>query len=445
MTAGEPDRRERETFGSGLGAFLTMAGVAIGLGNVWRFPYMVGAYGGGAFLVVFLVLIFVFGIPCVMAEWTLGRHTRRGPLGAFRLAGLPGGDGIGFVLTACLLVAVSYYTVIVARVAWYLVASLQVLVHLRPGRAEGYYDALQGNLPRELGMLGLLLGLMTLVLAFGVRRGIERASRASVPILGLLLGLLLVRALTLPGAPEAALEAFQPRFEDLKPSTVLAAMGQVFFTLSLGGTFFLIYGSYLSKDHDIPVGATATALADTLVAVAAVLIVLPAAGVLGIAADQGPSLLFRTLPEVFDRMPVGTWFSAMFFLALLLAAFLSSLAGIEVIASGLVDRLGLRRSRALLLVMVATFVLAIPAVLSDDYIARADLFFGSTMQPVGSLFSLIAIAWFVGRGKALAEVNQGASIRVSTIWIVWIRYVVPGLVLVILIGSWVLLIPAGEA
>lgn len=411
-----------------------MAGVAIGLGNVWRFPYMVGAHGGGAFLVVFLLLVVLFGVPCVMAEWTLGRHTRRGPLEAFRRAGMPGGETLGLVLVICLLLAVSYYTVIVARVAWYCLDSPRGAA-VGPA-APAYYAALQGDLTRELGMTAVLLAAMGAVLLLGVRRGIERASRIAMPALAALLLLLLLRTLSLPGAWEAALEVLRPRLDDLRPSTFLAAMGQVFFSLSLGGTFFLIYGSYLRDDQDIPGGAAATALADTAVAFLAVCIVLPAAAVFGVAADQGPSLLFVTLPQVFGRMPAGLWFAAAFFLALLLAAFLSAVAGLEVVASGVVDRFGWSRRITVLAILGIELGLAIPASLSDAYIARADLIFGSTMQPIGSFLALMALGWFVGRGRALAEVNRGASVPVGGLWILWIRFVIPVLVLAILVWGW---------
>jgi NSS family neurotransmitter:Na+ symporter len=413
---------------------MAMVGVAIGLGNIWRFPYMMGAYGKGTFLAVYLVVILAFGTPCIMAEWTLGRMFRTGPLIAFRRAGLPYGGTLGALLCVNVLMAFTYYIVVVGWVALY--AGWIAMGGVLGENPQQTFDAMQSNFLVQYLAVALMVAVCGVIVTLGVRRGIQRVSTIAIPVAGVLLLILVVRTLTLPGAMEGVREYLIPSMDDFTPRTFLAAIGQAFFTLSLGGTFFLIYGSYLKQDFDIPKNALATAGADTLAALMGGLIVLPAAFVFGIEPASGPPLVFVTLPSIFEQLPLGALFAVLFFVTLLAASFLSAVAAYEVAASALMEWRGWSRGKAAVTVGLLSVVLIIPPILSVAYVKWADMIFGSSMQLMGNLLVLVTLAFVIGRSRALAEVNQGATIRVPGFWITWIRYVTPVVILVAVIYGW---------
>jgi NSS family neurotransmitter:Na+ symporter len=425
----------RETFGSRFGSTMTLIGVAVGLANIWRFPYMTGKFGGAAFVAVYLVFAFLLGIPAIMAEWTLGRHTRQGPAGAFTAAGMPGGKAVGGLLFFTVFMASSYYILIIGQVLFYWGAT--VLGSSAGQDPAGFFDRYLGgitfwNVFTTFFTFVAIAG----VLYFGVRRGIEKVSRIVMPIVFISLLVVIVRSVTLPGAMEGVRFFLLPDFSKLTPQTMLAALGQVFFSMSLGGTFFLLYGSYLREKEDIPRTAVATAMGDLTAAILGGLAILPAVFSLGLEPSSGPSLIFITLPGVFEQIPGGRIVGGIFFGALFFAAYLSAIAAIEVLVDGLKVYLNWSRARSLTVLVIAETLLSLPAMASSDYLMFSDLIWGSTMQPVGSALTLIALGWFIGRGKALEEVNRGSSVRIGSFWIIWIRYVIPTVIVVILIYGW---------
>ena len=427
--------KARETFGSRFGSLMVLIGVAVGLANVWRFPYLAGKHGGAAFVLLYVVLNFLLGIPAIMAEWTLGRLTRQGPAGAFVTAGMPGGRGIGLLLFFTVFMAMTYYTLIVGQVLFY---ALHTFFGFAVGTdpAAFYQSKLGGITPWNLAMTAVTFLGIGGVLYLGVRRGIEAISRVAMPLVFLSLLVVIVRSVTLPGAMEGIRFYLVPDLSKVNGPTVLAAMGQVFFSLSLGGTFFLLYGSYLRDDENLPVTAVQTAFGDMSAALLAGLAVLPAVFAMGVEPTSGPSLLFITLPGVFGAMPGGAFAGGLFFAAFFVAAFLSAVAGMEVLVDGAGHYFGWSRGRALVVLVGADFLLSLPSMASSNYLMWNDRLWGSTMQPVGSAFTLIALGWFVSRGRALAEVNRGSSIRVGELWIFWIRWVIPISIVVVLVYGW---------
>jgi neurotransmitter:Na+ symporter, NSS family len=424
----------RATFGSFYGALMAFIGVAVGLGNFWRFPYMAAAFGGGAFLLVYCAIVLVFGVPAIAAEFALGRLTRRNPLGAFRAVGMPGGRAAGWMVVITIFVASSYYAVVVGWVLVYFAYSLTGAVGT--ARPDALFQSLLGGFPLQLGATALVLGLGALVLLLGVRRGIERVSAIGLPLLFVLLLVLLVRVLSLPGVGAGVRFYLVPDFSKIDAGVVAAALGQVFFSLSLGGTFHVTYGSYLGGDVDLPRSAWGTAIGDTLAAVFAGFLVVPAAAMFGLDLSSGPPLTFVTVPRIFAHVAGGTGFAALFFGLLFFAAFLSSIAGLEVVIAMLVDEFHVSRRAAVLGVCAVELVLALPAMKSLAWILKSDLFWGSTMQPLGSACALVALAWVVGKGRALEEVRRGAAGGgFGTLWFYWIRYVVPlGIVVILALG-----------
>lgn len=427
----------RELFATRLGVLASMIGVAVGLGNVWRFPYMVGRFGGAAFVLAYALAALAIGVPALMAEWSLGRHTRRGTLGAYQAVGLPGGRVVGMFFFGVVTAATAYYVDVIGWVAWYGVAEL-----LAPlGRPlEGAWV-----LPPETGVdarslllqaacTSAVVGACALVLVRGVRSGIERASRVLTPLLFVGLLALAVRSLTLPGAGAGVrwLLAFEPA--RLDAPVALAALSQVVFSLALGGTFMVVYGSYLAEGERLGGSALATVAGDTGAGLLAGLAIFPAVFALGLEPSSGPGLLFVTLPEIFARIPSGWLFGVVFFAALGGAAFLSAVAAMEVLVAGLVDNTRLSRRAATGVMSGAVLALAVPPMTSMRVFVPWDLTFGAGMQTLGALVAALTAGWAMRRGallRQLAGERPGAFHR-ALAW--WIRWVVPGAILAV--GAW---------
>ena len=420
-----------ERFGTRFGSTMALIGVAVGLANVWRFPYMAGQYGGGAFVVVYLAFVLLLGAPAVIAEWSLGRLTRAGPGGAFTKIGMPGGRLVGGLLFLTVFMATSYYTVVVAQVLFY--AALGGIV----AEPEAFYAANFGGMTLlNVSLTVLVFGAMGLVAAFGVQRGLERLSRIAMPLVGIGLVVVAIRSVTLPGAAEGIRYLLWPDLDNVSAQTFLAALGQAFFSISLGGTFFLAYGSYLPSTANLRQLAGSTIFGDSGAAILGGLAVLPAAFALGVEPASGPPLLFFTLPRAFGAMPGGEFFGPVFFITLFLAAFLSALAGLEVVVNSAILWTGWSRRTVVAVAVALLIPLALPSMVSSEYLAWSDLIWGSTLQPIGSALTLIALGFFVSRGRALAEANRGATKPLGGLWLFWIRWVIPAAIMVVLLWGW---------
>lgn len=432
----------RETFSSRAALLLTMIGVAVGLGNVWRFPYMAGRFGGAAFVLFYLVLALLVGAPALMAEWTLGRHTRRGSVGAFLRAGVPWGKQLGWLFFFGVTVANGYYS---AAIGW-------VLMHGIAETLSGAGIAFDAGqvLPPDAGFdvsrftfqfltTALVLGSCAVVVTWGLRRGIQRVSVVLTPLLFAVLVLMAIRSLTLDGAGEG-LRWFLFKFDagSLNATAAMAALGQVVFSLALGGTFMVVYGSYLDDDVPLKANAVWTVVGDTLAGILAGLAIFPAVFALGLEPGSGPGLIFSTLPRVFDGMAGGWIFGSMFFFALAGAAFLSAVAAFEVLVAGLVDNTRLTRKSAAAMMAVGSLVMAVPPMLNMGIFVPWDLTFGTGFQTVGALLAAVTVGWAISRSTSLRSLagEEDAPAHVLLLYR-WIRYVVPGAILAV--GIWWLL------
>ncbi len=425
--------RTRSGFSSAWGTVFAMAGVAIGLGNVWRFPYMMGKYGGLSFLLLYLFIVVAFGIPALMAEWALGRHTRLGPWRSFERAGMHGGRWWSYLLLITVLTAGSYYGVVLAWVLYYTVAF--------SARGVGLawpldFAGLTGTAAIQMLFAAITTGLGCAALYLGVKRGIESLSRLILPLFFGLFVILLVRVVTLPGAWAALRTLLQPRWLDVTATTPVAAVGQAFFSLGLGGTFMVVYGSYMREEEDIPRGAAWTAVADTAAALLAAMIVVPAALVFDVPLSSGPPLMFEVMPRVFEQIPSGSLFAALFFASVFLVALLSLMAAYEVVVAACQDALGWARGSALTIVFVVELLLAIPATLSVTYIEYSDLLCGSTMQPVGGVVALVAVTWCLGRTRTLDEIRRNARLPIPVWLFYWVKFGIPVAILAVLGYGW---------
>jgi len=429
----------RARFGSRLGALLTLIGVAVGLGNVWRFPYMVGEFGGAAFVLLYVVMVVTVGIPALMCEWALGRHTRRGTVGAFAAGGLPGGRALGWFFFVVVSAATAYYTNVVGWVLWFALEELGGLVGIAIDGSRVLppdVDPSAGAFARQLVATAVVILLCAAVLLRGLRKGAERLSTIVVPGILVVLLVLAVRALTLHGASEG-LDWYVGKLDwsAIRPPVVLGALGQAVFSMSLGGTFMVVYGSYLSDDSRLAPSAALTAFGDTLAGLLAGLVIFPAVFALGLEPGSGPGLVFGTLPGVFEAMPAGAAFGLLFFLGLGAAALLSDIAAFEVLVTGLTDNTGLSRRAAVWTMAGVVLALSLPPMLSMRVFIPWDLTFGSGMQTLGALLSVVTVGWAFGRAPAIRELAGDAWWGPGLY--AWIRYVVPAAILAV--GVWWLL------
>ncbi len=409
-----------------------MIGVSVGLGNVWRFPYMMGKYGGSAFLIMYLIFTVLFAIPALMAEWALGRETRKGPIGAFSAAFGSGlGKPIGYLLILTVLVADSYYLVVIANVIFTTYFSI----------AHGFTETSMGLFQTQLGngVLQYIIAVATLVACLvviyrGLNKGIESISKIFVPFFGVVIIYLVINAFLLEGAPEKFAAFLNPDFSVIKAEQVFAALGQTFFSLGLGGTFLVIYGSYMQREQNLPRAAIATAFGDVGAAVLASLFIVPTVLVFGLDMSQGPTLIFSTLPELFNVMPAGRLLGSAFLLSLCMVAFLSAVAALEVAVGGLTDILKTSRTKIILALGGLELMLMLPSALYPKLIGILDLVFGSGMQVFGSALAVLGVVWGLGKIKTLNQIFGGAKENLSNIYFVWIRWVVPVSLLFILIS-----------
>lgn len=420
----------REIFSSRFAATLTMIGVAVGLGNVWRFPYMMGQYGGSAFLIVYIVCILIFAIPAVTAEWSLGRYARHGPIGAMQQAFGPFGRWIGYLLVFTVFVANSYYVVIVGNVAFS--AYFAVSSGFSPDTISSYEAGLgNGGLQATVALFVVVAAVW--VIHRGIIQGIERISKLFVPLFGVMIVTLIVMALRLPGASDALGEFMKPDFSLLTPTSLFAALGQAFFSLSLGGTFYVVYGSYLREDTNIPRTAVATSFGDAGAALLAALFIVPAVLALGLNMQAGPMLIFETLPRMFSEIPAGRIIGATFLVGLWMMAFLSTVAAFQVVVASLTDSFKLSLSKAALIVGTLEVIVMLPSALNPEIIGTLDLLFGSGMQMLGSALAIIALTWACDKAVVASQIFGGRTDGIRFVYLVWLKWVVPAVLGVMLV------------
>jgi NSS family neurotransmitter:Na+ symporter len=425
---------QQQRFSSHLATLLTMAGLAIGLGNVWRFPYMMGQHGGSAFLLIYIIFMLVLAVPALAAEWSLGRSARAGPLMAFRAAyGQRAGLVLGLIVIFGVFVTLCYYSIVVANVTY------SVWFAARFGFSAESVDAFHAGLARNgtqyLYALGITLASLWIVHR-GLRRGIELVNRLLVPLFAVIAVYLVAVALSLEGAPEKLLAFLKPDFSRAGPSVWFAAMGQACFSIGLSGVLCVMYGAYLKDDEKLFPTAMITGLMDTGAALLATLFVVPAVLVFGLDMAAGPSLLFNTLPQLFSVMPGGRWLASLFLLGWALVATLSIICTFDAIITGLSDLGSGPRSKGqwTWAIGLAACGLMFPIAMNPHWIGTLDLVFGSGMFMLGSLLAVIGLGWGLGEAVTRAQIRRGLSPRMENWMQWWIKWVVPSVLAAILIG-----------
>lgn len=447
--------KKRETFGSKLGFIMATAGSALGLGNIYRFPCEAGANGGAAFLVVYLALALLIGTPLMISELVIGRSARSNPVGAFRKLGEKAGamqsawPVVGYLGVLCSFLILAFYTTVAGWTLGYLGKSVaghfsgQDLASIQ----QQFADFTSHPWLPIVCQLAFLV-LTAVVVMRGVKGGIERWSKILMPMLLVIMVVLCVKSLTLSGARQGLEFFFKPDFSKITGRVVLSALGQSFFSLSIGMGALITYGSYLGRKDNMVSSAVSVTLADTLVALLAGIIIFPAAFSFGIQPEAGASLAFTTLPMVFQQMTGGYFFCLMFFLLLVIATLTSTISLLEVIVATLTEELRLSRTKASLLGAAATAVIGLLATLS--FRAGSPLHIGAKtvfdlldsvtalyMMPIGGLLIVLFVGWRMKRADVMDELTSFHTLRPGIrkgIYFI-IRYLAPVAIAVIFVSQ----------
>ncbi|MCX7958769.1 MAG: sodium-dependent transporter [Deltaproteobacteria bacterium] len=441
--------QERGNWSSRFGFIMAAVGSAVGLGNVWRFPYYTGTHGGAAFVFVYLAAVVLLGIPLLMAEITLGRASNKNPVGAFRV--LASGTkwhlvGILGVITGIFIL--SYYSVIAGWVFGYIfITASNKFAGADEQLISQVFQTVTASPFIPVVLLFIIIGITVYIISKGVQNGIERYTKILMPLLFLLLIVLAIRSLTLPGAIKGVEFYMKPDFSKIDAKVIVAALGQAFFSLSLGMGAILTYGSYLSKKDDIFTCSLWIAASDTLVALVAGFVIFPALfSIEGLTPAEGPALIFKVLPVVISKMPGGIFFGTALFILLTIAAVTSTISLLEVGTSYLIDEYGIERKKATYILGLISFVLGIFSALSCgatdflsklplvnmDFLSLMDIIFGNISLILGSFFIAVFIGYRYGLRNFFEEVErEGNLFRFKVVFSMLIKVVVPLLILLV--------------
>lgn len=426
---------------SKLGFILATAGAAIGLGNLWKFPYLMGRNGGFPFLIAYLFFICILGIPVMVTEMSLGRKTGENPVLAYDTIH-PHARIVGYFGVLAAFVILSYYAIIGGWIIKYFVSYTTTL------KPPADFAAFTARPIEPLFWLFLFMLITGLICYLGVN-GIEKASKFMMPALFVILIIIIARGITLPGAKEGLAFIFYPRFDDFSITSVSAALGQVFYSLSLCMGITITYGSYLDKEISIPKSCLNIAALDTLIAVLAGIAIFPAVFASGLEPASGPSLIFVTLPKVFEALKGGPIFAALFFLLVFFAAVTSAVALLEVCASFVMGTWHWSRKKAVLILTSAIFLLGIPSSLSfgplaDIRILNYNIFdfvcmlTDNIFLPLGGIFMCYYIAWKWSPRMLIEEIEQGQGrFKLAYIWVFLIKFITPVMVAIVTITGFV--------
>lgn len=440
-------RELRGGFATRIGFILAAAGSAIGLGNIWKFPYVTGENGGGAFLIIYLVTVFAIGFSIMLAELAVGRAAERNPVGAFRR--LKGGPwvGVGYMGIVTGFIILSFYSVVGG---WTLAYALKAISGQLSGEGielGAVFGGFIADTAEPLVYHAIFMTMTCVVVAAGIGGGIERAAKFLMPLLLILILALIVQVLSLDGAMDGVRFFFTPDFSKVTGHTFIAAMGHAFFSLSLGMGTMLTYGSYLSRKVWLPTAAATVTLLDTFIAILAGILILPAVFAFGVDPGAGPGLTFVTLPAIFEQMPGGDWIATGFFLLLAVAALTSSVSLLEPVVSFFVDERDVLRLKATIVAGIAIFALGIPSSLSFG--AMADVtWFGKTffdimdflsaniLLPVGGILVALFAAW-IAWPRIIEEASGWgrSTFPLAWLWRIVLGVVAPIAVLVVLING----------
>lgn len=413
---------KRDEFSGFFGVLVATVGSAVGLGNLWRFPYLVGQNGGAAFVLIYLAFVLIICLPIVISEFIIGRRTKSNAVKAFQiLAPRTPWSAIGIIGVLSAFCIMAFYTVVGGWTLDYLFRSL---IHLfsKPDISlmESQFTSLVTSPVRPIIWTVVFIIFNAFIVMCGIKKGIEKYSRIMMPFLFLMIVILMIRSLSLPGAEKGVTFLVKPDFSKINTQVVLAALGQAFFSLSLGMGCMITYGSYVPARENLSKLAFFTAISDTLFAILAGLAIMPAVFAFGISPQEGPGLVFIVLPRIFAQIPLGNFFAVMFFIILLIAAVTSVISLLEVITAYITERLGIKRKIAVTIISLLVTACASFSSLSQGVLKDVKIF-GKTMfdffdylsanilLPLGGLFIVLFVGWYMKKSQVYDEfTNQGA-------------------------------------
>lgn len=436
----------RESYASRLGMLMVLIGGSVGLGNIWKFPYMTGANGGACFLLIYFAVILIFGIPMIMLELSIGRKTRKPIVPALKEL-RPNGKWylIGYYgVTVCCLVYAEYVTVSGWSLAYAIKALTGEFIGQTPDSIAGAFIGFIGNGPLTIFYMLLILVISAGIVCMGVQKGLERISKFLMPLLYVCLIVLAVRAVTLPNAMDGIRFFLMPDFRKVNGSVVLAAFGQAFFSLGLGLGATTTLGSYGDGTSDMVSDTCFVAGGDSAVAFLAGFVVFPCVFAYGMSPEAGPSLVFITLNSVFAQMPGGRFFGVVFYLLLLLAIFTSTITILQVIVAHFVENAHMSTKRAAVAASVIGFLVGLPYCLGFGLLSNVQIFGRSISDlcdlllnigtPLGALMLCVFVGWIWGTDASADTIGLKAP-AVRKIWHILIRYCAPIIILGVLVSG----------
>lgn len=436
---------QRSQWKSSTGFILASAGSAIGLGALWKFPYMAGMFGGGAFLFMFLAFTILVGLPLLIMEFAVGQLGRTYTTEIFgQLTGRKWLNGIAWIGNLAVFVLFSFYSVIGGWIIVYLGFVLAQLFHIVPTQLHDlqFQDMISQPLYVVTGQ-AIFIALTCGIVMRGVQQGLEKASKLMMPLLLVFLIIIVVKTLSLDGAMEGVRFLFQPRVSEINMESMLFALGQSFFALSLGTTGMMTYASYASTDMPIKTSAVTILMMNIAIAILAGLAIFPALETFGYQAKEGPGLLFIILPLVFEKMQFGTLFYAIFLVLFLFAALTSSISLLELNVSNLTRNDNRKRPTMAFIISLGVFIVGVPATLSFGPLSHIhfgagsifdnmDFVFSNILLPVGALASTLAIGYAMEKVRLKTGFGKD-PLKLFSIWYMFIRYILPVVILLVFI------------
>lgn len=450
--------RERETFGSRFAVIMAMAGSAIGLGNIWRFPYMAGQWGGGAFVAIYIVASLLLALPIMLSESIIGRRSRSGTCGAMeKLAPGSGWKWLGILTVVAPIILMSYYSVVGGWSVEYMFKSLSFEFNNTPAEdIPGLFGTFISSTWEPILMHTLFLGMVAGIVLGGVKKGIEKFTKLTMPALFVMIVSIIIYSVSLPGAGDGVRYLVKTDFSKLSAAAFPAALGQAFFSLSLGVGTVLTYASYVSKKENLLASGLGTAISDLLFAIMAGFAIMPAVFAAGLEPGTGPGLVFETLPFIFNKMGMSSvpWLSAViaivFFVAILVAALTSAISMMEVGVAYLREEKGVSRFGAVAMIFCFAWIVGALCSLSFGSLSGVKIF-GQTifnfldklcsdiLLPLGGLMFSLFVGWKMAREDVRDEFTNGGTLKANCrIWNVFyflVRYICPAGILIIFISG----------
>lgn len=438
---------KRSSFTGKIGFVLAAAGSAVGLGNIWRFPYLAAKYGGGIFLLTYIILAVTFGFALMCAEISIGRKTGQSAINAFKTLNKKYAF-IGWIASIIPIIILPYYSVIGGWVIKYITVFLSG--NMANAAKDDYFTGFITGTTGPIGFFFIFIALTALVVIFGVEKGIEKISKFIMPLLLAMTIFIAIYAMTMDGALEGVKFYILPDFKKFSFITVLAAMGQLFYSMSIAMGIMITYGSYMKKDINLESSVKQIEIFDTSVAFLAGLMIIPAvfafSGGNEEALGQGPSLMFVTLPKVFNSMPGGSIIGAVFFIMVFFAAITSSISLMETVVSIISDKLGLKRIKTCILVFIGSFVLGVPSALGWGVLKKIvigeytildmfDFASNSILMPIVALLTCIFVGYIIKPKAVIEEIESSGKFKNKKLFVVMIKYIAPVCIVLILASS----------